>query len=635
MNPFSQLDWLLPAPPNFSDQVKAIRAKAGDASAELRALASHALNANQLLRVGKLIDEARLKDGNTGSLQPFKLGIISNATTEFITPAIIGTGARFGFAVETVSTGYGQFMQAALDPHSAINAARCDAALLALDANAFALATPPGDDVAAVAAVERALNMIDSMCAGIAQSGATVILQTIAAPVETLLGGYDALLSGSLATQIAELNRGLIQRCHQTSSPLLDVAGMAGRVGLANWHDPIAWNLAKQPVAHNLIPYFADNLCRLISAMRGKSRKALVLDLDNTLWAGVIGDDGMTGINIAQGDATGEAHLALQRYALALRERGVVLAVSSKNTDEVARQVFREHPDMLIREAHIAVFQANWNDKASNIEAIAQTLNIGLDALVFVDDNPAERALVRQRLPQVAVPELPDDPAFYVRTIAAAGYFEAVGFADEDRKRAQFYTDNAKRVELQSSIGSIDDYLRSLDMKISFSAFDAGGRARIAQLINKSNQFNLTTRRYTEAEIDALIADEHVFTMQIRLEDVFGDNGMISSIICRTTGEDWDIDTWLMSCRVLGRKVEEAALQQLIRFGKMRGIKRLIGLYRPTERNIIVAEHYAKLGFTASGKRDDAELWILPLNETPIDNTSDIFAAISSHNLGK
>lgn len=633
MNLHAQLDWLLPAPPNFSEHVKAIRAMTGDTSAEIRALANHALNANQLLRVGKLIDEARQRDGNNGALQSFKLGIISNATTEFNAPAITGTGARFGFAIEIVATGYGQFMQAALDPHSVINTARCDAVLLALDANAFALATPPGDEAAPLAAVERALNMIDSMCAGIAQSGATVILQTISPPAETLLGGYDALLPGSLAAQIAELNRGLVQRCRQTSSPLLDVAAMASRVGLTNWHDPIAWNLAKQPVAHNLIPYFADSLCRLIAAMRGKSRKALVLDLDNTLWAGVIGDDGMAGINIAQGDATGEAHLALQRYALALRDCGVVLAVSSKNTDVIARQVFREHPDMLLREEHIAVFQANWNDKASNIEAIAQTLNIGLDALVFVDDNPAERALVRQRLPQVAVPELPEDPAFYVRTIAAAGYFEAVGFADEDRKRAQFYTDNAKRVELQSSIGSIDDYLRSLNMKISFSAFDAGGRARIAQLINKSNQFNLTTRRYTEAEIDAMIGDENAFTMQIRLEDVFGDNGMISTIICRAVGDDWEIDTWLMSCRVLGRKVEEAALQQLIHFGKMRGIKRLMGLYRPTERNIIVAEHYAKLGFTATGIRDDSELWILSLDETPIDNTSDIFAAISTQNL--
>ncbi|MGB5021116.1 HAD-IIIC family phosphatase [Sphingorhabdus sp.] len=613
----------MPAPENFSDRVKAIRAASGDVTDELRALAGHALNANQLLRLGKLVDKA-------AALQPFKLGIISNATTDFLTPAICGTGLRYGLAIECITADYGQFMQAALDPDSAVNTAGCDAILLALDAHAFALSTPPGDEGAAAQAVERALAMVESMRAGVAQSGAAIIVHTIAPPAETLLGGFDAVLAGSERSQIAAFNRILLERCHQSSSAMLDVAGMADTVGLANWHDPIAWNMAKQPVAHALIPYFADHLCRLIAAMRGKSRKALVLDLDNTVWAGVIGDDGMAGINIAQGDATGEAHLALQSYALALRERGVVLAVSSKNTDEIARQVFREHPDMLLREEHIAVFQANWNDKASNLEAIAKALNICLDALVFVDDNPAERALVRQRLPQVAVPELPEDPAFYVRTIAAAGYFEAVGFADEDRKRAQFYSDNAKRVALQANIGSIDDYLRSLEMRISFAAFDESGRARIAQLINKSNQFNLTTRRYSETDVDALISDPAVFTMQIRLEDVFGDNGMISTIICRLAGEDWLIDTWLMSCRVLGRKVEQAALQQLVRTGKARGIKRLVGIYRPTERNGIVADHYAKLGFTPSGQSADGDQWILSVDDAPIDNTNQIFAAISS-----
>lgn len=624
----ANLSWLLPAPDNFSEAVKAIRAGVGVPASEIRALAQHGLNANQLLRLAKLIDEGRAE-----AFAPFKLGIISNATTEFLTPAITGTGARYGFAIECVTTGYGQFMQAALDPQSEINRAKCDAVLLALDAHAFSLAVPPGDEAAATEAVERALAQVDSMVAGLAAPGAAVILQSIAPPAETLLGGFDALLAGSEAAQITAFNRGLAERARKSAMPLFDVAAMAQRVGLTNWHDPVAWNMAKQPLAHALIPYHADNLCRLIAAMRGKSRKALVLDLDNTLWAGVIGDDGITGINIAQGDATGEAHLALQAYALRLREHGVVLAVSSKNTDEIARQVFREHPDMLIREEHIAVFQANWNDKASNLEAIAEALNIGLEAVVFVDDNPAERALVRQRLPMVAVPELPEDPAYYVRTIAAAGYFEAVGFGDEDRKRAQFYSDNAKRVALAANIGGIDDYLRSLQMKIDFRPFDEPGRARIAQLINKSNQFNLTTRRYTEAEIDALIADDSVFTMQIRLEDSFGDNGMISTIIVRPQGNDWEIDTWLMSCRVLGRRVEEAALAQLVHHGRQRGIERLVGVYRPTERNGIVKDHYAKLGFAAAGVHDDAELWVLPLDGAHIDNTTDIFAAISSHDL--
>jgi FkbH-like protein len=217
--------------------------------------------------------------------------------------------------------------------------------------------------------------------------------------------------------------------------------------------------------------------------------------------------------------------------------------------------------------------------------------------MVFLDDNPVERGLVRQLLPQVAVPELPDDPALYARTLLAAGYFEAIAYSEEDRQRAAFYQDNARRVALRTQAGDVDAYLASLDMEITFQPFDDTGRARITQLIAKSNQFNLTTRRYSETEVHAAEQDPDVFTLQIRLADIFGDNGMISVIICRPVGQDWDIDTWLMSCRVLGRKVETAVLQEIVRHARRRGIRRLIGRYLPTERNALVAEHYAKLGF--------------------------------------
>ena len=215
---------------------------------------------------------------------------------------------------------------------------------------------------------------------------------------------------------------------------LLDIAALAETVGLADWHSPPQWNMAKLPFADAFVPLYADHVARLVAALRGKSRKCLVLDLDNTVWGGVIGDDGLEGIRIAQGDPVGEAFLSLQQMALALRQRGIVLAVASKNNDETARLPFRQHPEMLLREDHIAVFQANWTDKPSNLKAIAEALSFGLDALVFVDDNPMERDLVRRTLPQVAVPELPDDPALYARTLAAAGYFEALGFSDEDRQ---------------------------------------------------------------------------------------------------------------------------------------------------------------------------------------------------------
>ena len=341
--------------------------------------------------------------------------------------------------------------------------------------------------------------------------------------------------------------------------------------------------------------------------------------MDNTVWGGVIGDDGLDGIVIGQGDATGEAHLHVQRTALALRDRGVVLAVSSKNTDDIARQPFQKHPEMLLREDHIAVFQANWNDKATNIKAIAEELSLGLDAMVFLDDNPVERGLVRKMLPQVAVPELPDNAALYARTLLAAGYFEAIAFSGEDRKRAEFYQDNARRVTLQKQAGDVDAYLVSLNMQMTLQPFDDTGRARIAQLINKSNQFNLTTRRYTEADVAAAQQDPNAFTLQVRLADAFGDNGMISVLICRRQQDDWDIDTWLMSCRVLGRKAETAVLQELITQARAQGIQRLIGRYLPTEKNKLVEDHYAKLGFALIDKRaDGSAVWELHVQDAPL-----------------
>jgi FkbH-like protein len=357
--------------------------------------------------------------------------------------------------------------------------------------------------------------------------------------------------------------------------------------------------MAKFPFADELIPLYADHVARTVAAIRGKSGKVLILDLDNTVWGGVIGDDGLEGIHIAQGDARGEAHLAVQRLALDLRQRGIVLAVSSKNTDEVAREPFEKHPEMLLKLDHIAVFQANWNDKATNIQAIADELSLGLDSMVFLDDNPAERGLVRKLLPQVRVPELPEDPAYYARTLAAAGYFEAVAFASEDLKRAGFYQDNAKRASLQKQVGGVDAYLASLDMTIAFQPFDATGRARIVQLINKSNQYNLTTRRYTDPEVTEAENDPEVFTLQVRLADIFGDNGMIGVVICRPEGAGvWEIDTWLMSCRVLGRKVEHMVLREVLEHARAAGIVKLSGTYRPTDRNKLVVDHYAKLGFT-------------------------------------
>jgi FkbH-like protein len=606
------LAWLKPAPADFRERLKAV-ANEAEPGRVLQALCNHALSADQLEAVSRQMRKLRQAGKDLAPLKPFKLGLLGNGTLDYVQAAIEGSGPRFGFAIDCVRCDYDQALQDALSPDSPINTAGVDAALIALDWRGLPLKCEVGSEESAEAAAERASAYVAQVCSGVRQnSGAVPIVQSLAPPPEALFGALDRIVPGTAFDLVHRLNRRLAQAYTGSSGLLLDVGRLAETVGVANWFDPGLWNLAKAPFAMDWLPLYADHLGRLVSAIKGKARKGLVLDLDNTLWGGVIGDDGLDGIVLAQGDAAGEAFLSLQAYALALRERGVVLAVSSKNDDAVARRVFREHPEMLLREDHIAVFQANWQDKATNIASIAAELSLGLDSFVFVDDNPVERERVRQALPQVAVPEMPEDPALYTRTLAAAGYFETVAFSEEDRQRAGFYQQNARRAAMLSQADGLDAYLQSLDMQIDFRPFDSVNRGRIAQLINKSNQFNLTTRRYTEAEVAALEADGAVFTLQVRLTDAFGDNGMISVIVCRPDAQGcWEIDTWLMSCRVLGRKVEDMVLKEIVREARRRGVPELVGVYRPTDRNGMVREHYAKLGFEPDQAEGDETRWRL------------------------
>jgi FkbH-like protein len=604
MNPlYSELRWLPRAPKEFSARLKALAASEQALGRELRSLASYGLDLNQLTKLARTMDKARSEGRCLDPLLPFRLGVLSNSTMELVVPALVASAARHGIALEVVPPSYDQAAQEALTPDSKVNSSKPDAVLFALDYRALSLKLCLGDAEASSATVQGVIGYLQALRNGIkVHSHAVCIFQTFAPPAEPLFGSLDRALPGTLRNLIGEINRELAKFVLGSGDVLLDVTTLAETVGLADWHNPQLWNLGKFSFSDEVIPLYGDHVARVVAAIRGKSRKALVLDLDNTVWGGVIGDDGLEGIQVAQGDARGEAHLAVQRLALDLRQRGIVLAVSSKNTDEAAREPFEKHPEMLLKLEHIAVFQANWNDKATNIQAIAEELSLGLNAMVFLDDNPVERGLVRELLPQVAVPELPEDPAWYARTLAAAGYFEAVSFASEDLKRAGFYQDNARRASLQKQAGGVDAYLASLDMTIEFQPFDSTGRARIVQLINKSNQYNLTTRRYTDPEVIAAENDPEVFTLQARLADIFGDNGMISVVICRPAESGvWEIDTWLMSCRVLGRKVEHMVLGEILKHARDAGIQKLVGSYRPTERNKLAVDHYVSLGFTKVG----------------------------------
>lgn len=614
MDLYRDLSWLPRCPADFNQRCRAMLESPDSFGAGIRQLAQSALDDNQLIRLARTIAAGREKGYSLAPLMPFRLGLASNGTSDFISECVIATAARHGLALNCTVTGFDQVLQESLSPDSPLNLAAPDAVLIALDWRGLPLLPSPGDAGAAQSTIDAVLDYLDTVRVAITRnSGAVCIVQNLAAPPEGTFGSLDRKLEGTLRFLIDGVNAGLANRLRNSTDTLFDVAGLAETVGLANWHSPNEWNLAKLPFAQAFLPLYADHVCRLLGAERGLSRRCLVVDLDNTLWGGVIGDDGLQGISIGQGDATGEAYLSFQRYLVLLRQRGILLAVSSKNEEETARLPFRQHPDMLIREEDFAVFQANWKDKASNIQAIAAALGLGLNALVFVDDNPFERNLVREALPSIAVPEMPEDPAFYARTLYSAGYFEAVTFSQEDIKRASYYADNSRRATLQRQAVDLEGYLASLEMEIDFHPFNETGRARITQLINKSNQFNLTTKRYTETDVARLEADPRIHTMQVRLRDKLGDNGMISVVICRHTELDvLEIDTWLMSCRVLGRRVEEAVLRELLDHAKRRGAGRLRGLYIPTDRNKLVEQHYAKLGFTLVGVRDDgATVWEL------------------------
>jgi FkbH-like protein len=312
-----------------------------------------------------------------------------------------------------------------------------------------------------------------------------------------------------------------------------------------------------------------------------------------------VGDDGLEGLVLGQGSGEGEAYVAFQEYARGLSRRGIILAVCSKNDEGNATEPFDKHPEMVLKRGDIACFVANWQDKAGNIKSIAQQLNIGIDSLVFVDDNPFERTLVRQELPMVAVPEISDDPTFTAEILAAAGYFEGTSVTEEDRVRGAQYQGNLQREALRASVTDLPAYLRSLQMQLKWRAFDQLGLSRTVQLINKTNQFNLTTQRYTEQDVLAIMHNPRAFGLQLRLLDRFGDNGIIAIIIGKMQDDqDLLIDTWLMSCRVLGRQVEPTTLNLIAAQAQRLGARRLLGEYRPTKKNAMVRDHYAKLGFT-------------------------------------
>jgi FkbH-like protein len=543
---------------------------------------------------------------------PLRLAILGGPTTIQLRHLIEVFLAAEGVVAEIYESDYGVFRQEILSPDSELNAFRPVIVFLATSARDVIRAPSLGDDEAAVAllADEEAAGWAQLWETASARWNATIIQNNFEIAPGSVFGHQALRLPAARENYLERLNRLLAARAPQ-HVVFHDLRGLAAEAGAHAWFDPRFYFEAKMPCGAASLVAYGHSVVSIVRAVLGRSRKVLVLDLDNTLWGGVVGDQGAGGITLGEGSSEGEAFLAFQRHAKLLRDRGVVLAVCSKNDEGKAREPFEQRADMVLRLSDIACFVANWQNKADNLRAIAERLAVGLDSLVLVDDNPAERALVRRLAPEVAVPDMPDDPAGFSQALMAHRYFETVAFTPEDLARARYYAANAKRRAAAAQSTDIDAYLASLRMRMKVAPVSELNIERVTQLINKSNQFNLTTRRFTVAQVRELANSADWRTLTFSLRDTMGDNGLISVILLSRDSGTLQIDTWLMSCRVLARGVEQFARNALVELARREGIGRLEGVYIPTARNGMVAQHYAGLGFAPAGTDDGQTFWTL------------------------
>lgn len=463
----------------------------------------------------------------------------------------------------------------------------------------------------AEARINREYTRYQSIWDGLAARYHAVIIQNnFEMPAYLLLGSLDAVLWGGWRNTIESLNARIAEYAMAHAGMYVhDVHYLASLLGTEQWFDLSQYSAYKLAIRYESMPFVAMHAANVVKAILGRTKKCLVLDLDNTLWGGIIGDDGMEGIQIGKETPEAEAYTAFQRYLLALKARGALLAVCSKNEEAVAKSGF-SHPDTVLQLDDFVAFQANWEPKDQNVRRIANMLNIGLDSLVFLDDNPMERAIVREHVPEVAVPEvIGGDVASYIRAIERNGYFETVSISEDDRKRSEAYRANQQRVEMEAVASSYEDFLLSLDMRAEIAPFRRIYYDRIAQLTNKSNQFNLTTRRFTRADIEHMAEDSRYITLYGRLQDRFGDNGLVSVVIAEKEGTDVHIRLWLMSCRVLKRGMEEAMMEELAKKARLAGGEKLIGYYYPTAKNGMVRDFYSAHGFSLVDDADGNTVW--------------------------
>ena len=543
--------------------------------------------------------ELRKASKRTAPGAPRRLAILGNVSTQFLAVAIRGYAALENLPLEVYDADYNQVDAQLLDPASEVYSFEPDSILLWLATDKLYEEFLDLPLEARSGFAESAMSKITMYWDLISKNSKANILQMNFTEIDDkALGNYSCKVNSAFIYQIRKLNFMLAEAMEQRKNVYpIDLLSVQIQLGTSAFYDAPLYYNAKMTVSTDALPYVAKAVIDVQKALAGRIKKCVVLDLDNTLWGGVIGDDGMDNIEIGE---LGRGHVFtdFQRWLKQLKECGIILCVCSKNNEDTAKKPFEEHDEMILRLSDIALFVANWEDKASNIRLIQKTLNIGMDSMVFIDDNPFERNLVRQMIPEIEVPELPEDPALYLGYLQEQNYFETASFTGVGSDRTKLYQAEFERTKLMMSFESIDGYLESLEMIGEAKPFEESKYSRIAQLTQRSNQFNLRTVRYTDADIQNIASDPNYVTLYYTLRDKFGDHGLVGVIIMKKKNEEeLFIDTWLMSCRVLKRGMEEYIVNCFMREAKNRGYQRVYGEYIPTPKNAMVKDIYKTMGF--------------------------------------
>ena len=532
-------------------------------------------------------------------LPAIKVALTGDTATQFLATAIRGTGAERGYQIDLFEAEYNQVERQFLDPSSELYQTDADFIVLFQSTHKLgekhSLLSPSQQESLA----EERLAFVASVSENPMLASKKIICLNYPEIEDTVFGSYATKVTSSFTYQVRKLNMGLMDLSQRYANLFIcDIAGLQNKLGRDMMFAPNVYVSTEMVLSIDALPYVASRVMDIICAIKGQFKKCLILDLDNTVWGGVIGDDGLEGIQLGHGLGIGKAFTEFQMWVKKLKQRGVIICVASKNNEETAKEPFEKHPDMVLKLEDIAVFQANWETKVDNIRTIQRILNIGFDSMVFLDDNPFERNIVRENIPGITVPELPQDPGEYLEYLYSLNLFETASYSQADKDRTKQYQVEAQRVSLQKTFSNEADFLKSLDMTSVVSGFNKFNTPRVAQLSQRSNQFNLRTVRYTEADIEALGQDPDVIDLSFTLEDKFGDNGLIAVIIMKKQDEETlFIDTWFMSCRVLKRGMEDFTLNTMVEAAREKGYKRIVGEYLPTPKNKMVENHYPSLGF--------------------------------------